>query len=422
MMNYEWDIYEAWFNQVEGLGKHKMRRIADLGICFKELYYMPENDLEECLNIAYSGRSSEGHEFKEIRNLKQDLINIKSSRNTIDAEGFYNELRNKNINYVNQEDKEYPKALLTIPDSPYAFYRKGKPFEVPQNHTRVAIIGARNCSEYGKYVANELGRACAGLGIEVVSGLARGVDGISQNAARGMGGEVTAVLGCGVDICYPPSNQKIYDSILENGRIISEYTPGIKPQPQFFPPRNRIISGLCEAVVVVEAKKKSGTLITVDMALEQGRDVYMIPGRVTDAMSYGCNRLIKQGAEIVVDIMDSLNEILEKSIHNIYYVDKDKCDIDTNTINDINEKLDGQITLDDIENSKHNNNYVNSMEEVIYSVLDFDYLSVQEIYDRVCQKYDQEFDLQKLQEKLLTMELFGKLTCQAGRFARKGDI
>ena len=134
----------------------------------------------------------------------------------------------------------------------------------------------------------------------MVSGLARGIDGISQEAALDCGGRTYAVLGCGVDVCYPAENGRLFDRIPARGGIVSEYPPGTLPQARLFPPRNRIISGLSDLILVVEAREKSGTLITVDMALEQGREVFAIPGRVTDALSSGCNTLIRQGAGVAI--------------------------------------------------------------------------------------------------------------------------
>ena len=136
----------------------------------------------------------------------------------------------------------------------------------------------------------------ASRGITIISGMARGIDGIAQTAALDAGGRSYAVLGCGVDICYPEENRSLYDRLLQQGGILSEYPPGTPPEARLFPLRNRIISGLADAVLVIEARKKSGTLITVDMALEQGRDVFALPGRVSDSLSDGCNRLIRQGA------------------------------------------------------------------------------------------------------------------------------
>ena len=149
---------------------------------------------------------------------------------------------------------------------------------------------------YGREQARRFGRRIGARGISVISGMARGIDGIAQKAALDAGGRSYAVLGCGVDICYPEENRELYERLQQQGGVLSEYPPGMQPIAKLFPPRNRIISGLSDLVLVIEARKRSGTLITVDMALEQGREVYALPGRVSDSLSDGCNRLIRQGA------------------------------------------------------------------------------------------------------------------------------
>jgi DNA processing protein len=174
----------------------------------------------------------------------------------------------------------------------------------------VALIGARKCSGYGAAMAKLLGQVLAERGIAVVSGMARGVDGIGQKAACEAGGVTFAVLGCGVDVIYPAENKELYRQILTCGGIISEYIPGTAARPSLFPPRNRIISGLADVVVVVEAGEKSGTMITVDMALEQGREVYALPGRLVDRLSSGCNQLIKHGAGMVLSLEEFADDIL----------------------------------------------------------------------------------------------------------------
>lgn len=209
-------------------------------------------------------------------------------------------------------DAEYPQRLKNISGRPRNLYVLGRLPE--ENRLSVAIIGARDCSEYGKYVARELGTVLGGSGIAVISGMARGIDGISQEAALNAGGSSFGVLGCGVDVCYPKENRQLYERLKLSGGILSEYPPGSPALACHFPPRNRIVSGLADVVVVIEARVKSGTLITVDMALEQGREVYVVPGRVTDRLSDGCNRLIKQGAGILLSPEEFLRELLEGEI------------------------------------------------------------------------------------------------------------
>lgn len=178
-----------------------------------------------------------------------------------------------------------------------------------ESRCAVALIGARECSEYGAFVAKAFGEQLGRAGISIVSGLARGIDGIGQRAAHQAGGSTFAVLGCGVDICYPSSNLALYRDIQERGGVISPFPPGTAPKKQLFPYRNSIVAGLSDAVLVVEARQKSGTLITVDMALEQGKDVYAVPGRLTDRLSDGCNLLIRQGAGIALAPEDIAAEL-----------------------------------------------------------------------------------------------------------------
>lgn len=208
---------------------------------------------------------------------------------------------------VERGERDYPARLLEIPDPPERLYVLGK---LPEEKVpSVAIIGARECSEYGNYVAARLGECMGRNGIQVVSGMARGIDGIGQTAALDAGGSSFAVLGSGVDVCYPARNRRLYERLRERGGVLSEYPPGTPALSRNFPPRNRIVSGLADAVVVVEAREKSGTLITVDMALEQGKEVYAVPGRVTDALSSGCNRLVKLGAAMLLDPEELAEEL-----------------------------------------------------------------------------------------------------------------
>ena len=206
----------------------------------------------------------------------------------------------RGIFFLSREEQLFPQRLTAIPDAPYSLYVKGT---IPQewNNKTVAIVGARRCSAYGRSVAEKIAGRLAASGAWVISGMASGVDGSGHTGALRKNGYTCAVLGCGADICYPKSNSRIYQEILEkNGAIISEYPPGTNPSAPLFPARNRIIAGLADVVVIVEAKIKSGSLITADYALEQGKDIYAVPGRMYDALSEGCNNLIRQGAGIIL--------------------------------------------------------------------------------------------------------------------------
>lgn len=190
--------------------------------------------------------------------------------------------------------KEYPERLRILEDMPDKLYVEG---ELPDDTIpSIAIVGARDCSYYGKNMAYEYARALSQAGVQIISGLARGVDAAAHAGALAGGGKTYGVLGCGVDVCYPASSRKLYETMKNRGGILSELEPGTPPMAYHFPRRNRIISGLADGVLVVEAKEKSGSLITADLALEQGKTVFALPGRVGDLLSEGCNRLIYQGA------------------------------------------------------------------------------------------------------------------------------
>lgn len=230
-------------------------------------------------------------------------------RNIEDIEKEYDSLLKQEIKFFNFMDDGFPERLRTIPDPPFNLYYLG---ELPREQVlSVAVIGARECSEYGKYVAKEIGKTLGENGIQVISGMARGIDGISQQSALQAGGTSTAVLGCSVDICYPKENRELYDILIKKGGVVSTYYPTTEPNPRLFPPRNRIVSGLADVLIVVEARHKSGTIITVDMALEQGRDVYVVPGRVTDRLSDGCNKLLKDGAHVFLSPDEFLNSVIQ---------------------------------------------------------------------------------------------------------------
>lgn len=219
----------------------------------------------------------------------------------------YEKLQIKGILFYPEYHPHYPAKLLSIPARPFGIFVKGKLPDVRQRS--LAIVGARDCSEYGQYVARHFAEKMAQNGVAVISGLARGIDGIAQRAAMEAGGESFGVLGSGADICYPKSNEKLYRMCMEHGGILSTYLPGTPPTPNLFPPRNRIISGLSDGILIIEAREKSGTIITADLALEQGKDVFVIPGRVTDRLSDGCNSLIRQGASLIQSPEQLLEEL-----------------------------------------------------------------------------------------------------------------
>jgi DNA processing protein len=204
-------------------------------------------------------------------------------------------------------DSTYPARLRMIADPPPLLYVKGDIRS--EDEKAVAIVGSRSASDYGRRVARDLCRGLASLGFTVVSGMARGIDGTAHGTALNAGGRTIAVLGSGVDRAYPAEHQQLYQRISENGAVISEFPLGTRPMAFNFPARNRLISGLSLGVVVVEATEKSGSLITAALALEQGREVFAVPGEVGSSRSRGAHRLIRQGAKLVETVDDILEEI-----------------------------------------------------------------------------------------------------------------
>ena len=217
------------------------------------------------------------------------------------------QLQNKNIHFVWPGNPGYPVRLKNIPDPPFALYFRGRLPEEKQ--PSVGIVGTRMASPYGREQARRFASVLSAGGMQIISGMAKGIDGIAGRGALDESDASFAVLGCGVDICYPKENRDLYEALCERGGVISEYRPGTEPEARLFPPRNRIISALSDALLVIEARERSGTLITVDCALEQGKDVWAVPGRVCDAKSAGCNELLRQGAGVAASPEVMLEEM-----------------------------------------------------------------------------------------------------------------
>ena len=219
-------------------------------------------------------------------------------------------LQQRGIRFISKMSPVFPPQLHVLPDCPHGLFYKGT---LPEpGHWRVAVVGARACSSYGAAMARQIAGALAKEGIETVSGLASGIDGIAQQAAIDCGGISFGILGCGVDICYPRENIGLYATLPESGGLISEFPCGTSPLKANFPLRNRLISAFSDVVAVVEARKHSGSLITADLALDQGRDVFAVPGRTPDPLSYGCNHLIAQGAGIILSPEEFAAEMVRR--------------------------------------------------------------------------------------------------------------
>lgn len=273
-----------------GLTAHQLFKWKQTGMCAQELYELPDNVLDKMEHFT-----------------QKEKERLKEARRTWNLSEEWMKLQEAGIGFVSLEDTSYPDRLRCIHNPPFALYYRGT---LPKpDRKRVAIVGARGRSSYGSQLTDKLACALAQNQVDVISGMALGIDTDAHTGALRGEGDTYAVLGCGVDVCYPGSNRHLYEKIMEHGAILSEYPPKTPPLPAYFPQRNRIISGLSDYVIVMEARKKSGSLITADYAMEQGREVYALPGRITDRLSEGTNHLIQQGAGILVSVEDFLKEM-----------------------------------------------------------------------------------------------------------------
>lgn len=287
------EFYWYWLCNIKGIGNEKIRKLIDIFETPNEIYHADTKLLHQIHILS-----------------ERDVNAMIESKNDMFLTEQYLNLKKSGIHFISYQNPDYPKRLKNIYDSPYCLYWKGS---LPsEDKPVVAIVGSRNCSQYGRKTAFEFAKQFAHMGIQVISGMANGIDAASHRGCLDGHGNTFAVLGCGVDICYPRNNIEIYMSMQEDGGIISEYCPGTQPFPGLFPQRNRIISGLADLVIVVEARKKSGSLITIDQALDQNRDVMVVPGRIDDLLSEGCNNLLKLGAQIITAPAD-VKEILSVS-------------------------------------------------------------------------------------------------------------
>ena len=236
------------------------------------------------------------------------IANLVKARKDISLDQVWDKIQKFGISVLTWEDPGYPERLKEITPSPPVLYLRGK-LEA-DDQWAVSIVGTRRITSYGRQMAAKIATRLSQAGITVVSGLARGVDGIAHKSTLEQGGRTLAVLGSGVDRIYPPDHRQLAAQIMDRGALISDYPPGTPPEASNFPPRNRIISGLSMATVVVEAGRRSGALITAEFAVEQGREVFAVPGNVLSPQSKGTNRLIQEGARILLDPQEIL-EVLD---------------------------------------------------------------------------------------------------------------
>ncbi len=399
--------YAYWLGNINGVGRATARKLLEVFATPMEVYSAGEKALSQVVNSTVAEAIIEAQ--------KQEI------------QTPYETVLKKNIRFIPFYHPDYSKRLQDIPDAPYALYVKG---ELPADDKRsVAIVGARNCSAYGRYVAETFAKELARQDIQIVSGLAAGVDGLAQNAAIQAGGQTYGVLGCGVDVCYPAYHRTLYDKVIESGGMISTYPPGMQPQSALFPPRNRIISGLSDVVLVVEARKKSGTLITVDMALEQGREVYVVPGRITDRLSDGCNNLLRQGAGAALS-PELLIQELEESVWregstNKSFIGERHTETACSNISKISYvKNNSSISaLKDHSNIKVQTFKCSPQEKALLSLLDFYPISLDQIYmtaqtnPLLC-----ELTLPQIMEMLLLLSVEGFVNNDGGYYMLKKPV
>ena len=259
--------------------------------------------MSELVLAAYASESGQ-HLVREPRDGR-----FAAFRRQFDPVGFLASLQKSGLRWIARSAPTFPRLLASIHDPPPGLFVRGDGDLELLARPSVAVVGARACSGYGAGVARALGRELAAAGLVVVSGLARGIDAEAHRGALDSGGFTVAVLGCGIDRDYPAAHRELARRICERGLVVAEYAPGVEPAPWRFPARNRIIAGLCEATIVVEARERSGSLITADLALEEGREVFAVPGEITSGLSRGSNALLRLGATPLTaagDVLEAL--------------------------------------------------------------------------------------------------------------------
>ena len=383
----------AWFHKINSIGFRTMFQLMERFGSMQEAYEATEKALLEVLS---------GRQFSAV----------KAAKYAMHPKDYLEQVEEKGIRYICFYDDIYPEKLKNIPDPPFGVFVKGS---LPRGEVpAVAMIGSRACSDYGRNVAELFAGELAAKGVQIISGMARGIDSISQAACVKAGGQTYAVLGSGVDVCYPEELYRLYTDISKSGGIISSYAPGMEPLARNFPPRNRIISGLSDVVLVIESRKKSGTLITVDMALEQGKEVAVIPGRITDELSKGCHELIKQGATVISDV-EQLLELLQ-----------DICKLQNFPMKSVQSE-NVHLENSQSENIQHgyksessgihlNNREISPELKSILGVLDYEYAEAEKVYEKWLQQGNKG-SFQELLTGLMDLELMDLCKSNKNRFS-----
>ncbi|MCR5546346.1 MAG: DNA-processing protein DprA [Lachnospiraceae bacterium] len=284
--------YKLWFASDIVLSNLEKRKLFEQFQNYEEIYRLDEAFL------------------RSLEIIREDKISrFIEERSAFSFEKALEYVSKKNIKVVCYFDEFYPVKLRHIHDSPFQLFYIGN---LPDKEERIiSMVGARRCSGYGKTMTLDFAKELGKKGFSILSGMASGIDSYAHEGALFARANTFAIFGCGVDICYPPKNYSLYEEIIKNGGVISEYAPMVEPRPEFFPRRNRIISGLADVVLLMEAKEKSGSLITANFALDQGKDIFALPGRISDSLSYGTNKIIEQGAGIITSIEQLISDINE---------------------------------------------------------------------------------------------------------------
>ncbi len=283
----------AWLNSANGISNRKIEKLL-------EYFNGSPKDLWE---------NFESEKYN-LNLLKPEIIEyLAKTKNTFE-EKLLKRLSNEKSGIVTIYDDLYPEKLKQISCAPYILYYKGNIHEI--DNLSIAVVGSRKATAYGKWAAEKLTGEISGLGVNIISGLATGIDTIAHKTALKYNAKTAGIIACGIDIIYPKSNENLYKEISEkDGAVISEYPFGMQPLPNNFHDRNRIISGLSDGVLVIEAQERSGTLITAGHAAEQGREIFAVPGNIDSLYSKGTNALIRDGAKITTSVNDIIDEILE---------------------------------------------------------------------------------------------------------------
>ena len=284
-------IFWIWLSQIPGIGARRFHLLIEHFGSASQVWFDSKNEIEKLTSFLGS-------------NVIHEIINQRNDK-TLDR--IKRMMDSSKFRIITLFDDEYPKLLKEIYDPPPVLYCKGLP--IKNHQPAISIVGSRRSTAYGRQMAEKFSYELAAAGVTVVSGLARGIDAMAHYGALKAGGDTVGVLGCGVDIIYPPENRKLFSRMVQEGTILTEYPPGSSPVAGNFPARNRIISGMTSGVLVIEAGQRSGALITVDFALEQGREVYALPGNINVPQSAGTNKLLKEGAKLVTDVQDILEEL-----------------------------------------------------------------------------------------------------------------